>query len=293
MATLATAQKMARALSGKTDVVVELADGVHRLSKPLEFTSADSGRNGHTVTWQAMPGATPMVSGGEPVTGWTLQDPGQNIWVASVPQGADSRQLYVDGALAPRASIPVSRNDVRITATGMTITNPALNFLATLPQQNRIEVESRNSFTNRYSPEAGIELSLRPDIGDVLGLGAAKCLDVNGTTTTPGTQLQIWACNGGSNQIWTHTPSGRLTVYSGSDTRCMAALNNQTTSGTPVVISQCTGTTGQQWQVNPNGTITAVQSGLCLDIAGPGTANGTRVQLWTCNGQANQQWTLG
>ncbi len=738
LATLAKAQEMARALSDKTDVIVELADGVHRLSKPLEFTSADSGRNGHTVTWQAMPGVTPMVSGGEPVTGWTLQDSAQNIWVAPVPQGVDSRQLYVDGVLAPRASIPISRNDVQITTTGMNITNPALNFLATLPQQNRIEVESQNSFTNRYSPvqsisgttitmrqpawnnnnwgydtlarpfaggqlflansrsflrtagqwfldpqagqlfyraatgqspvgreiilprltsliqmsgsyanpisnitvqgmifehttwltpgtsigyanqqsgtfiptahqmppdflsscqsgcqlfegarngwaqvpaavqvsaatgitfadntfrhlgqvalgigndanahqsgiglgasnvtvshntftdisggaivvggvrpdahhpsnpamvnrditirnnlvtdvakdykemagilstyvthaviehnevsnlaydgidvgwgwgandaggsqdyrnrglynfqpvyqtpttlrdtivrfnvvhgtkkvfhdggsiynlsanpggsidhnfiydnrgtvglyldegsrfvnvsnnvivdpgvwaftnanpnnntsgntfasnwfntgatqvatgpphnnvlsgnvqvsgtwptaarqvmaQAGIEPNLRPNVSDVLALGAAKCLDVNGATTTPGTQLQIWACNGGSNQIWTRTPSGQLTVYSGSNTRCMAALNNQTTSGTPVVISQCTGTAGQQWRFNANGTITGVQSNLCLDINGAASGNGAKTILWTCHGGSNQQWTL-
>ena len=93
---------MARAVSDKSDVVVELASGVHRLSKPLELTGADSGRNGHTVTWQPMAGATPEVSGGTPVTGWTLQDSANNIWVASVPTGVDSRQLYVDGALAPR-----------------------------------------------------------------------------------------------------------------------------------------------------------------------------------------------
>src|SRR5690348_5175669 len=67
VATLAKAQEMAGALSDKTDVVVALAGGVHRLSKPLEFTGADSGRNGHTVTWQPMAGASPEVSGGMPV----------------------------------------------------------------------------------------------------------------------------------------------------------------------------------------------------------------------------------
>ena len=86
------------------------------------------------------------------MTGWTLQDSAANVWVASVPTGVDSRQLYVDGALAPRSSMAISRNDVQITTTGMTITNPALNFLATLPRQNRIEVESQNSFTDRFAP---------------------------------------------------------------------------------------------------------------------------------------------
>ncbi|MFC9691247.1 ricin-type beta-trefoil lectin domain protein [Kribbella sp. NPDC056951] len=154
VATLAKAQELARARAGTSDVVVELASGVHRLSEPLKLTSADSGRNGHTVTWQAAPGAS--LSGGQPVTGWAQYDAGANIWVASVPQGVDSRQLYVDGTLAPRATIPISRNDVRITASGLTITNSALNYLATLPRQNRIEVESLNSFTDRYSPVQSI-----------------------------------------------------------------------------------------------------------------------------------------
>ncbi|WP_207931149.1 RICIN domain-containing protein [Streptomyces sp. 8K308] len=36
----------------------------------------------------------------------------------------------------------------------------------------------------------------------------------------------------------------------------------------------------------------SVQSGLCLDVSGWGTANGTPVNLWTCHGGANQQRTL-
>jgi hypothetical protein len=156
LASLAKAQQLARTLSDRTDVVVDLAGGTYRPSAPLEFTSADSGRNGHTVTWQALPGQTPVVSGAQPVTGWTLHDASANIWAAAVPSGTDSRQLYVDGALAPRASIPVSRSDVTVTASGLTIVNPALDFLATLPAQNRIEVESQDSFTDRYAPVRAI-----------------------------------------------------------------------------------------------------------------------------------------
>jgi len=152
VATPAMAQQLARAKSADNDVVVQLAGGTYRLTAPLTFTSADSGSNGHQVTWQAAAGQTPILSGGQQVTGWTLQDSAANIYVANVPKGADSRQLYVDGALAPRASISLSRNDVQITTSGMTIVNSALNYLATLPEQNRIEVESQNSFTDRYSP---------------------------------------------------------------------------------------------------------------------------------------------
>jgi len=138
------------------DVVVQLAGGTYRLSAPLVFGAADSGSNGYTVRWQAASGASPVVSGGQQVTGWTLHDSANNIYAASVPTGADSRQLYVDGALAPRASIAINRSDVSMTSSGMTIQNSALDYLATLPEQSRIELESQNSFTDRYVPVQSI-----------------------------------------------------------------------------------------------------------------------------------------
>ncbi|MEV6006937.1 ricin-type beta-trefoil lectin domain protein [Streptomyces sp. NPDC051976] len=138
------------------DIAVQLAGGTYRMSSPLSLGGADSGSNGHQVVWQAQAGQSPVLSGGRQVTGWTLKDAANNIYAAPVPTGADSRQLYVDGALAPRAAITISRSDVKVTAGGMTIANPALNYLATLPQQNRIEVESQNSFTDRYAPVQSI-----------------------------------------------------------------------------------------------------------------------------------------
>ena len=96
------------------------------------------------------------MSGGRQGTGRRFRNAASNIYVAQVPQGKDSRQLYVNGTLAPRASITISRNDVKVTQTGLTIVNPALNYLASLPRQNRIEVESQNSFTDRYAPVQSI-----------------------------------------------------------------------------------------------------------------------------------------
>ena len=124
-------------------------------------------------------------------------------------------------------------------------------------------------------------------------VGAGKCLDVPGLSTTAGTQLDIWTCNGGANQGWTHTSANQLTVYSGSSQMCLDASGNGTTAGTKVDIWSCNGGANQQWNVNSNGTITGVQSGLCLDVTGASTANGALVELWTCNGHSNQQWTLG
>ncbi|ACU73790.1 Ricin B lectin [Catenulispora acidiphila DSM 44928] len=147
-------RSMNTSMSG--DIVVQLAGGTYRLSAPLVFTTADSGSNGHNVIWQAASGAAPVLSGGQQVSGWTLHDSANNIWSAPVPSGADSRQLWVDNTLAPRAAVPISRSDVQITAGGMTIVNSNLNYLASLPEQNRIELESQNSFTDRYAPVSSI-----------------------------------------------------------------------------------------------------------------------------------------
>jgi endo-1,4-beta-xylanase len=129
--------------------------------------------------------------------------------------------------------------------------------------------------------------------GTIRATAAGRCLDVPNRSTTAGTQVEIWDCNGGTNQAWTRTSSNQLAVYAGSSQMCLDAYGNQTAPGTKVEIWTCNGQANQQWQVNSNGTITGIQSGLCLDVTGASTANGTLVQLWTCSGGSNQQWTLG
>ncbi|NUP39311.1 MAG: alpha-galactosidase [Streptomyces sp.] len=129
--------------------------------------------------------------------------------------------------------------------------------------------------------------------GAIHAVGAGKCLEVPNSTTTAGTQVDIWSCSGGANQTWTHTTGNQLTVYSGSTQMCLDAYNNQTAAGTKVEIWSCNGQANQQWLLNSDGTITGVQSGLCLDVTGASTANGALAELWSCNGQSNQKWTLG
>ncbi|WP_194924461.1 endo-1,4-beta-xylanase [Catenulispora pinisilvae] len=128
--------------------------------------------------------------------------------------------------------------------------------------------------------------------GALHAVGAGKCLDVPNATTTGGTQVQIYDCNGQSNQSFTHNSTGELAVTDSGTTDCLDANGKGTTNGTKVIIWPCNGQTNQQWTLNSNGTITGVQSGLCLDVSGASTADGALVQLWTCNGQTNQQWTL-
>jgi hypothetical protein len=85
-----------------------------------------------------------------------LQNAASNIWVANVGAGTNTRQLYVNGAEAPRSALSVPRSDFSFNANGMTFTNSSLSYLDSLTDQSQIDVESPDSFTDRYSPVASI-----------------------------------------------------------------------------------------------------------------------------------------
>ena len=155
---LPAAQAAVRSINSNMadDIVVQLADGVYRQTSPLRFTAADSGTNGRTVTWQAAPSARPVISGARAVTGWSVADSGRNIWRANVGTGVDPRQLYVNGAVAVRARTTLNRSDFTFTSSGMRFSNSALSYLNNLTNQSRIQLESVNSFTDRYVSVQGI-----------------------------------------------------------------------------------------------------------------------------------------
>jgi hypothetical protein len=123
----------------------------------------------------------------------------------------------------------------------------------------------------------------------IVGAQSGRCVDVPNSSTTNGTQVQLYDCNSNANQSWTVTAGKALQVFGN---KCLDANGKGTTNGTTVIIWDCNGQTNQQWNVNSNGTITGVQSGLCLDANAAGTANGTKLILWSCNGQSNQRWSL-
>lgn len=121
----------------------------------------------------------------------------------------------------------------------------------------------------------------------IRGVGSNRCLDVPGGSTTDGTQVIIYDCNGGGNQSWTYTSAKEFKVYGG---KCLDVTGQSTSPGAKVEIWTCNGGANQKWNVNGDGTITGVQSGLCLDVTGAATANHSEVETWTCNGGSNQQW---
>ncbi|MFJ3588926.1 right-handed parallel beta-helix repeat-containing protein [Streptomyces sp. NPDC090231] len=107
------ARDRARTEKGR-DVRVLLKDGTYRLDAPLRLGPDDSG-----TTWAAAPGARPVLSGGQDITGWHRNADG--TWSAAVPAGVTPRQLFVDGERATRArGEACAASTCDATATGMT-----------------------------------------------------------------------------------------------------------------------------------------------------------------------------
>jgi hypothetical protein len=104
--TLPRARDLVRGLNSAmtADITVSLAAGTYQLTQPLTLDARDSGSGGHSVVWTAAVGAHPVISGGTRITGWKKSG---NLWSAPVPASLATRQLYVNGVRAQRASGPL------------------------------------------------------------------------------------------------------------------------------------------------------------------------------------------
>ncbi len=102
--TIEHARDVVRTLNGNMseDITVYLRGGTYPITSTVAFTAADSGSNGHRVTYAAYEGEQPVLEAGVPVTGWTQTD--GNIWEAPLDRADKLRSLYVNGERQMMAS---------------------------------------------------------------------------------------------------------------------------------------------------------------------------------------------
>jgi len=104
-----TAARAARQSGGEVltqPLTIHVGSGTYFQGRPLVLTPEDSG-----LVLAASPGATPVLSGGRPVTGWkeAVLD-GRKLWVADLPAARAGewqfREFWVNGRRATRARHP-------------------------------------------------------------------------------------------------------------------------------------------------------------------------------------------
>ncbi|MGW7238331.1 RICIN domain-containing protein [Streptomyces sp. NPDC054804] len=117
--TIAKARDAVRAVNSAMsgDIVVNLRGGTYPLTSAVDFTTADSGTNGHNVIYKAYGSETPVVSSAKTITGWTPAAGGE--YKASVGT-LDFRQLYVNGVRATRARYPDVGSNFQLQASDKT-----------------------------------------------------------------------------------------------------------------------------------------------------------------------------
>ena len=110
------------------------------------------------------------------------------------------------------------------------------------------------------------------------------CIDVPGASTTAGTQLGLWNCNGGENQSFDWTDARELSIYG---SKCVAGTSG-ITAGSALQILDCSGAEDQRWSVNADRTISSIADpGLCLSTP----ADSWGLSLAACEpANLNQQW---
>ncbi len=120
------------------------------------------------------------------------------------------------------------------------------------------------------------------------GVSSGLCLDDRQSSTTDGSAVQIYTCDGSDAQSWTIAPDGTIRVLG----KCLDVTQGGTTNGTLIELYTCNGTGAQQWTTGSSGALVNPESARCLDDPGSSTTAGTQLQLYTCNQTGAQNWTL-
>lgn len=106
--TLQKAAELVRERGRTEPITVYLADGTYRLSNALELGVEDGGVAKASVTWAAIEGESPIISGGVALGNWKIEEDG--LWSAELPKDYKGtfRSLYINNKRAIRARFPNS-----------------------------------------------------------------------------------------------------------------------------------------------------------------------------------------
>ncbi|MFD2422726.1 arabinofuranosidase catalytic domain-containing protein [Amycolatopsis pigmentata] len=75
-----------------------------------------------------------------------------------------------------------------------------------------------------------------------------RCLDIVGNGTAPGTQVELWDCDGVGGQVWAPQADGSL--LNPQSGRCLDATDGATGNGTRLRISDCDGSPAQKFTLS-------------------------------------------
>ncbi|ATB42673.1 secreted glycosyl hydrolase [Cystobacter fuscus] len=214
-----------------------------------------------------------------------------------------SRPLLLD--LAP--NYPNTHRDPRLTS-GRTFSDPDGRVSITVVSQSSTKATVKVSFPNGGTgtntcadgtlPGGGTPPG--PQDGSIVRLVAkhsGKCLDVPNSSTTSGTALQQYTCNGTNAQAFRlQSAIGGFNLVNVNSGKCVDVSNSSTADGATIQQWDCNNTSAQTFSLNALSsggyTVVNANSARCADVDASSLNDGAKVRQWSCNGGTNQQWTL-
>ncbi|WP_437737199.1 RICIN domain-containing protein [Sorangium sp. So ce1335] len=152
----------------------------------------------------------------------------------------------------------------------------------------------------QHSVSAEVEADISTDTTYTLvGVQSGRCVDVDAAVSTADdVVLQLWDCNGGTNQQFRFeaVDGGYYRIRSVRSDKCLDVRSGSTADGAAIVQFTCHGNRNQQWYVTALGggavRITSRLSGKVIDAYGSPPANGTALLQRASNGSTSQQFRL-
>lgn len=156
----------------------------------------------------------------------------------------------------------------------------------------------------RAKGTTGTEWTLEPSAGKYVlaNVARGKVLDVAGAGKTNGTNVQGYAANGTSAQLFSFstTPllsSGTYAIkHSANSSLAIDVKAAGTANGTNIQLYAWNNTGAQKWKItyNSDGTYTVLNAanGKALDVTSAKAVSGTNVQLYTSNNTKAQRWYI-
>ena len=142
-----------------------------------------------------------------------------------------------------------------------------------------------------YAPRRSGPAPVAPAYLQYINRSNNLCLDIEGASMAPGTNVSLWYCNGSAWQRWNHDPASGL-IRSLHDPRYCLDGSGVIENGSNLLIWPCTGSSHQQFDVDAAAGAIRMRTNpsLTLDAYDAGTAPGTDVVMWTDTGGTNQRW---
>lgn len=123
-----------------------------------------------------------------------------------------------------------------------------------------------------------------------------KAIDVPASSTTPGTQLTVWAPHSGGNQKFTFTTNadGTYTIKNLGNGLCMDVFGGSTAAGAAIIQWTCTGNANQRWSLiaSTSGGYRMVAQSSGLAITAAGATDGAKLTQQPNTAATMQRWTF-